>query len=107
MDDGVRAAIFQTTGQKEGTSNKGMYMSSMAELRGGLSDAQTAHAAKQRALLRRDLEQQVSQSPLRVPCKLLEASEQASQHWASLDQQRNNEIRKGKRRLCKVMRSCT
>jgi len=42
-------------------------MSSMAELRGGLSDSQKEHAKQQRKQLQLDLEQQVENSlPLQV-----------------------------------------
>lgn len=60
--DGVKAALQSdgpSTGQGQRKAPKQGYMSSMAELRGGMTAVQWEHAAQQRLKLKQDLEQQV------------------------------------------------
>ena len=59
MDEGVRSALSHSSSKGAGGGRKGSYMSTMAELRGGLTEGQRAHAANQRRQLQQDLEQQV------------------------------------------------
>lgn len=58
-DEGVRGALVQAADSVPEVRRKGSYMSTMAELRGGLTEGQKAHAANLRLQLQRDLEQQV------------------------------------------------
>ena len=60
MDEGVRSALVHSETKMSAGSRKGSYMSTMTELRAGLTEGQRAHAAKQRQQLQQDLEQQVS-----------------------------------------------
>ena len=61
--EGVHAAISGQSSvrpQKDSPSAKPQFMSSMSELRGGLTETQRQHAARQREQLQRDLEEQVT-----------------------------------------------
>ena len=58
-DEGVRSALVHDQQREGANPRKGSYMSTMAELRGGLTDGQRAHAARQRQQLQLDLQQQV------------------------------------------------
>lgn len=58
-DEGVRSALAHNEHREPRLQKKGSYMSTMTELRGGLTEGQRAHATRQRQQLQRDLEQQV------------------------------------------------
>ena len=63
MDEGVRTALAHAGFSRTGSGARGSYMSTMEELRGGLTEGQKAHKARQRLQLQRDLEQQVGTCP--------------------------------------------
>lgn len=53
------APATMQSGEMHSMTGKPLYMASVAELRGGLTDAQKSNAAQMRSKLQRDLEEQV------------------------------------------------